>query len=585
MPIMNIDVPRGMTRRRCVQAVGTTLLAPFLPGCGGSDGFTASSFGTVNDTSAAGWGRDAIASAMAKSGTAAVSVALWSGGQVVWKEAFGWADREDGIRADTQTRFNTGSVSKVMAALAAMILQDRGLLTLDTPVAQYLPEFSMLSDGYRRITVRHLLNHSSGLPGTHIRNVFAFGPHTDYAANLQAALTDTHLKHEAGDLSVYCNDGFTMVERLVLALSGQSFPEFVNVNILQPLGMKDSGYTLAPFAEGTFAHPYIDGKRLPQEFVSAYATGGLVSTPSDMLRLGRMFLGAGMFEGRRIVSAGAVAEMGRDQTGMLRINLTPDFQVGLGWDNASQVSLRAVGHKAWEKNGFTSFFSNEFYVLPEADTVLMLSGSSTNYGVGALAEEIVLRALLDRRLLGALPKTVSLAAPAGVDVSPPDPAVVGIYGNFNGPIDAALVDGRLSLHRWQNGAWTPLRQGLSLRSDGWWWDDKGDGYAFRFEVQQGMRYLVQRAPSATGYVWELSPMGQQLPPLSATLSAAWKARIGSTWELANEAPDSVAVREGPYLCKLGVLPDLPGYMLWDDAQLLRPLMVQCKSASRQQGGP
>ena len=588
---MNFNSSRGLSRRRYMQSAGLALLAPFLPASDSAGAASAS----VNNSSAADWGRDAIASVMAKSGTAAVSVALWSAGQVVWQEAFGWANREDGIPANVQTRFNTGSVSKVLAALTAMMLQDRGLLKLDAPVVRYLPEFRMLSDrlelrnqpgprtlttesvwdpsiysdGYKRITVRHLLSHSSGLPGTDIHNIFAFGPYTDYAANLEAALADTHLKHEPGELSVYCNDGFTMIERLVLALSGQSFPEFVRVNILEPLGMTNSGYTLAPFAEGTFAHPYYQGERLPQEFVSAYATGGLVSTPTDMLRLGRMFLGGGILDGQRIVSAAGVAEMGSDQTGMLRINLTPEFQVGLGWDNANQIALRSVGQKAWEKNGFTVFFSNEFYVLPESDIVLMLSGSSTNYDVARLAEEIVMRALLDRQLLRALPPKVSLVAPPSVDSPSPDPAIVGIYGNYNGPIDAALVDGRLNLRRWQDGAWTPMHEGLLLRSDGWWWGDTGD--SFTFEVQRGMRYLVQRSPNATGYVRVSFPLGQQLPPLKAALSAAWKARIGTAWELADEAADSVALSRGRYLVKLGVLPDLPGYMLWDDAQLMRPV--------------
>jgi len=180
-----------------------------------------------------------------------------------------------------------------------------------------------------------------------------------------------------------------------------------------------------------------------------------------------------------------------------------------------------------------------------------------------------MRALLDRQLLRALPPKVSLVAPPSVDSPSPDPAIVGIYGNYNGPIDAALVDGHLNLRRWQDGAWTPMHEGLLLRSDGWWWGDTGD--SFTFEVQRGMRYLVQRSPNATGYVRVSFPLGQQLPPLKAALSAAWKARIGTAWELADEAADSVALSRGRYLVKLGVLPDLPGYMLWDDAQLMRPV--------------
>jgi CubicO group peptidase (beta-lactamase class C family) len=561
-----------LNRRRYLQRAGLTLLAPIAAGCGGSNNATAmqrSPSATAGGTPVVDWGREAVKAAMAKSGTGAVSVALWSGGEVVWQEAFGWADREARVEAGTQTRFNIGSVSKVLAALSAMILQDRGLLTLDAPVARYLPEFRMLSDGYRRITVRHLLSHASGLPGTHIRNVFAFAPHTDYAANAEAALADTHLKHEPGELAVYCNDGFTLIERVVLALTGTSYPEFVRTAILEPLGMNRSSFTLGSFAEGSFAHP-VDGKQWKQEFVSAYATGGLASTPGDMLRLGRMFLGAGVLEGRRIVSAAAVAEMGRNQTGTLLVNPSPEYHIGLGWDNVRQPGMSAVGQTAWQKNGGTAFFSSEFYVLPQTDMVLMLTGSSLGYGASTLAENILLHALQDRQTVAALPAPVGHAPPATA-APEADPAVAGIYGNYVGPIQVAFAAGRLNLRRWKAGGWTSMYEALALRSDGRWWSETGDGFSFEFVALRGMRYLVQRRPGGGGHYWATAPLGQQLQPTATPLPAAWQARVGTTWELANESPDSAVLRNGPARAVLGVLPELPGYLMWADSELLRPL--------------
>ena len=573
---MTTDTPRDPKRRRYLQWAGLGLLPPVLPGCGGgNDGLaalpaSAGSASVADSAAVASWGRDAIRSAMAKSGTTAVSVALWSGGEVVWQEAFGWADREGKVAATPQTRFNTGSVSKMLAALSIMILQDRQLLTLDTPVVQCLPEFRMLSENYRLITVRHLLTHSSGVPGTHPRNLFAFGPHTDYAANAQAALANTHLKHEPGELAVYCNDGFTLTERVVLALTGQRYADFVRINILDPLGMDQSAFTLAPFAEGSFAHPDVGGKQWPQEYVSAYATGGLASTPGDMLRLGRMLLGGGVFQGRRIVSAAAVAEMGRNQTGALPINPSPEYQWGLGWDSVSQLGVQAVGLTAWQKNGGTAFFGSEFYVLPGADVVLMLTGNSLDYGAAVLAENIVLRTLQARRLIRALPDPVQLAPPA-MGTAVPDPAIAGIYGNVNGPVQAVLANDRLSLQRWQAAGWQPMAAELSLRTDGRWWNEGGNGVAFQFQLVRGRRYLIQRLPRGTGHYWQTLPLGQQLAPLTAALSSAWRARVGSTWELTNEAADSTALRSGPLRASLVVLPELPGYLLWNDSELVQPL--------------
>jgi CubicO group peptidase (beta-lactamase class C family) len=96
-------------------------------------------------------------------GSAAISIALLDDGDVAWQDAFGWAI-PGRIAATPETRFNIGSVSKVLAALAAMILQDRGLIKLDTPIVEYLPTFSMLSPEYRAITTRHRARASACFP-------------------------------------------------------------------------------------------------------------------------------------------------------------------------------------------------------------------------------------------------------------------------------------------------------------------------------------------------------------------------------------------------------------------------------------
>ena len=164
-------------------------MASLLPGCGGSS--TASP--TLTTTIA--WGRKEIREAMQSSKMRAASVALLHNDHIVWQEAFGALDANATTPATPDTRFNVGSVSKVLAALAIMVLVDRRLVQLDAPVVAYLPQFAMLSPGYRDITVRHLLSHASGLPGTYLHNMFAFAPLPGYAAEVEAAMANVHLKH------------------------------------------------------------------------------------------------------------------------------------------------------------------------------------------------------------------------------------------------------------------------------------------------------------------------------------------------------------------------------------------------------
>jgi CubicO group peptidase (beta-lactamase class C family) len=555
-------------RRRLLQQGGLAALTLALPGASRA---AANQAGVDN---AVQWGRQALRQAVSgKQATPAVSVALLVDGELAWQEAFGWA-MPGQVRATPRTRFNIGSVSKVLAALSAVILQDRGLVSLDAPVAGYLPQFSMLSPEYRRITVRHLLSHSSGLPGTNSRDIFAFTAIPGYAADTEACMARSHIKHAPGELAVYCNDGFTFIEQVVQAVTGKTYPAFVQEAILDPLGMRDSGFNLAPFPADSYGHAVWQGKTVGQEFVSAYATGGLASTPGDMMRLARMFIDGGMFEGRRIVSEAGVAEMGRDQTAGLAINPCPEWRWGLGWDCTAQFGLAAAGVPCWEKNGGTAFYSTEFFVLPQARMALMLTGSGHGYKPASIAEGVLLRALRARGAIRDLPAQAGREVPPemAVDAALPREAA-GIYGNYEGPYKASfLPDLSLSIQRWKAGKWQPVAEGLRLRSDGWWWTDKPGEPSFRFDMAPGHRYLIERMPWGSGVSLASMPIGQQLQPLAEPLPAAWQARVGTHWKLDNESPESVTYLLDPKQdYTIGVLPELPGYLMWCDGQLVRPL--------------
>jgi CubicO group peptidase (beta-lactamase class C family) len=82
------------------------------------------------------------------------TVAIMVDGKVVYAEGFGMANREKSVPVDTTTLFNIGSISKVYVATAVMLLADDGRVALDKPVTDYLPEFKMADDRYKRITVR-----------------------------------------------------------------------------------------------------------------------------------------------------------------------------------------------------------------------------------------------------------------------------------------------------------------------------------------------------------------------------------------------------------------------------------------------
>ncbi len=558
------SVPASPSRRRLLQATAAGVFSLPLAACNSSsDGDSLIDFSpTIADA------RAAIASAMAKTNTTSVSACLVSGNHVVWNEAFGVIDRVGNTPATTETLYNIGSVSKVFVTTAVMILVDRNQVDLDAPIITYIRDFRMLSPAFEKITVRMLLSHSSGFPGSYYENIFTFAPLPGYARAAQDSLADMHLKHEPGELAVYCNDGFTMAERLVEEVSGKTYAAFVRDEILAPLKMTRSRYPLHYYPEGAFAHPYLGDIKYGQEFVLAYGTGGLSSTPADMARFAMMFMNKGILDGRRILSEAAVKEMGTDQTTQLLMNPAQPWKWGLGWDSTQHPALHTLGFTCWEKNGGTAFFTSDFFVMPNEDLAVMITGTSGRYGAGALAERILLHALRDKRLIQALPSPVPSSPPpvAEGDASPHD--LAGYYASNEGLIKVEQEGATLSVLIWVAGEWTVRETGLQLRDDGWFASDNSAS-AYRSSSIGSFRYLTRRFPVGYGHYFLTVPYGQRIQA-SSPLSPAWQARLGKSWLIISEHESSVRmVLDSPEL-KVEAVPEMPGYFVAAERQLNLP---------------
>ena len=564
--VHDLAAPASPRRRGVLQAaLAGSMLGP-LAACDNSD----SGAGQVDYSATIRDGQAAIVQAMGDTDTSSVSVALIDGPRLVWQQAFGTIDDTSRQPAGVNTLYNIGSVSKVFVALAVMILVDRGQVDLDKPVDTYVHDFLMLSPEYANVTVRMLLSHTSGFPGANYNDIFSFQPLPGYARRTQTVLAGEHLKHTPGELAVYCNDGFTMAERVVEAVSGKSYAVFVSQEILQPLGMDLSRFPLAHYPAGSVAHARFMGVDQGQEYVNAYGTGGLSSTPTEMMNLALMFLQQGEFKGRRILSAPAVAEMGRDQTTGVTLNPTPQWKWGLGWDNADHPGLRAVGFACWEKNGGTTFFGSDFFVMPEAGLAVMITGTSLAYGAGALAERILLHALVDKRLLPQLPQALPTTLSPAVTASDAAlDAIAGYYGSFEGVSRAVKNgDGSVTLARYESGGWTTVAAGLRLREDGWF-SAEGSPRSFRIADSGPYRYLIMRFASKGSHYWNSMPYGQQIAAAPA-LSGDWPGRLGKSWVLINEHESSTMLSTDTPRVTLTDIPELAGYVRIDGRQPLLP---------------
>ncbi len=471
------------------------------------------------------------------------------------------------------TQYGVGSASKMFATAAVMQLVDAGKVGLDQPVVRYLPQFSMLSPQYRQITVRMLLDHSAGFPGTSYMGAFTTAPFEGYAKEVLANLSRSRLKTTPGAISVYCNDCFTVAGEVVAEVSGVPFTEYVDRNILAPLAMTDSGYvTEAMPAPGTVARVVADGRTRPLEVTNVYASGGLMSTPADMLSFGRMLMARGQVGETRVLSGGSIAEMGRSQLATTLHPLTRNvWNYGLGWDTVKDLTLDSVGVRAWVKGGDTGDYHASLIVAPEAGLAAFVAGAGTFGSTAAetVAEEILLNALAERGDIPAVPATVGNDRPP--PATPTQDDVNGIVGTYLGTpglgfrVEHGSGD-TLSLATLSGDTWVPNPVPFSFRTDGAWWpDDQSRPRSLRAVTGWGRTYLVISSPNGYGTTMGEQILGERLHPAGG-IAPAWKSRLGQ-WLFVSDVPNSTSWLGSPATA-ISRIPGLPGYL---DVATLSPV--------------
>jgi CubicO group peptidase (beta-lactamase class C family) len=512
-------------------------------------------------------GRAAARDLLAQTGAPSLSLALVSNGRAVWRQSFGYADMDKKTAPSAVTMYGIGSVSKTVATVALMQLVDDGLVSLDEPVATYLPAFRMASPGYRNVTVRMLLDHSSGFPGSAYGSAMSTEYWPGYLDQVIGTLGAARLKHTPGALSVYCNDGFTLLEAIVAEVTGKPFAGYVQEEVFNPLGMTHSAYPLQAFADGSYAKAYDDdGSVHPQEVVNTLASGGLYSSPTDMARFATMLMNRGAYGGRQILSAAAVREMGSDQTvGEIRPALFKGARYGLGWDSVTQPGLLKAGFTAWMKGGDSADYHAGFVVVPGQKLAAVVEGVAPidSGKAETLCERILLHALVDRGALRRMPRPIAQVAPPLRPATPPQLRAIHGYWAGNGMVfkaESGADPQSITVSTMgQDAAWHKMVGGLRMRTDGRF-HRRGASASVWIASAAGRRYLVNRMVGGNGHYYDNLPLAQKLIPADK-LSEAWRSRVGDLWLAVNEFPASIIWDSGGPLLQVADVPGLQGYVL------------------------
>ena len=517
----------------------------------------------------------ADARALLKStGASSLSLALTDNGHILWRESFGAIDTHRTL-PKIDTVYGLGSVTKVITAMAIMQLVDAHKVSLDAPITNYIHEFTMADPAYRQITVRMLLNHTAGFPGTDYANAFATTPYAGYASQVLRTLRTARLKTTPGSMAVYCNDCFTLAGIVVERMSGMAYANYVRDSIFTPLGMSHSGFVTALPPAFTFARILgPSGTTLePLEVTNVLASGGAFSTPTDMSRMAMMLMNGGVFHGRRLLSAASVAEMGRSQMGTtFEPSAHPFFVYGLGWDDAAQPGLAAVNVPAWLKGGDTDDFHAGFIVAPTAKLGVIVQSTGKRIqsnDVEALGEKIMLHALVDQKKLRAMPTRLGgTTLPVRTPTSGQLAAIKGIYLSQGANVRVAEVAGhRLTVSVLIAGKWIQQPGVFVQHTDGKFWSTSQPANYVSTVTGWGRRYLVATTPRGWGHYRLDQLLGQKVAPTTA-LSPAWQARVGKRWLVVDEIPGST-IWAAPFTT-LTTVPLLPGYLIGTGGLVVDP---------------
>lgn len=185
--------------------------------------------------------------------------------------------------------YNVASLAKPMVATAIMILVQRGEIDLKTPVAEYLPYFTIDSKYKNDITVEHLLMHTSGLPSVSSPGDYDYvlTDTSDYALeNHIKSLYSIKLKFKPGKKYSYSNVGFEILGEVIAKVSGMSFDNYMHSNLFQPLNMNRTSYILSDFTKSEITQAYTDHPYRPTNqfpYNRAFSpSGNLFTSIEDM---------------------------------------------------------------------------------------------------------------------------------------------------------------------------------------------------------------------------------------------------------------------------------------------------------------
>lgn len=298
------------------------------------------------------------------------SVLLARGDEVIFSKAYGSANLEWNVPNTLDTKFRIGSMTKQFTAAAILLLEERGKLKVDDPIKDW---YAAAPAVWSKITLRHLLGHTSGIPN--YTNTPDFGRLSSWRATpdeLVERVRDKPLEFEPGAQMRYSNTGYVLLGMAIERASGVGYAQFLEQNIFAPLGMKDTGYDdnsaiLPRRAAGYTPGPNGIMNAMYVDMTTPFAAGALYSTAPDLLRWERALFG------NKVLSAASLAKMTTRGEG--------DYGMGL--------FVGMESNRPWfEHGGGIPGFNAKMAYYPQSDTVAIALSNLNGPGPDDIVQKL-----------------------------------------------------------------------------------------------------------------------------------------------------------------------------------------------------
>ncbi len=297
--------------------------------------------------------------------TPGAGIAIVNNDQDIWVGGLGFADTESKRKADADTFWRIGSISKMFVALAALKLQEEGLIKLEDPIGDYVTDVPIKNrwETTDPITVAHLLEHTSGFDDLHFNEYALNDPDITLEEAFLFNPRSRKSRWRPGTYTSYSNANPPLVAYAIEKIVGTPFEVYVAENLFKPIGMAHADYFLSTIAEERLAKGY-QGKGRYRKAVDYWhiimrPSGSINTSANEMARLVKFFLNRGELEGRRILSKASIDRMETVETALAS-------QTGLEFGYALNNYSKNMHGYSWRgHNGGMSGYLADLTYLPE----------------------------------------------------------------------------------------------------------------------------------------------------------------------------------------------------------------------------